>query len=58
MAKDKASVSLAELRHPGIEIRGGFTKESLFPTIEGAAHIVPDNPVNGEGGAQDPNEAA
>jgi len=53
MAEDKEKVTLTELRHPPNEIRGGFTRESLFPTVEGKAYRVPDNPVNGEGGVTD-----
>jgi len=56
MAEDKESVTLTELRHPPNELPGGFARVSLFPTIEGSAYRVRDNPVNGPGGVDEPEE--
>jgi hypothetical protein len=56
MADDKASVTLTELRHPDNEIPGGFAQSSLFPSVEGSAYRVKDNPVNGKGGVDEGEE--
>jgi hypothetical protein len=55
MAEDRATISLAELRHPKPqnEIPGGFARSTLYPSVEGDAHIVPDNPEHGPGGVDD-----
>ena len=53
MAKDKASVTLTELRHPANETPGSLARATLYPSVEGSAYRVKDNPANGPGGSDD-----